>query len=208
MGRAEGRAGRGSIVRADGPDARDEASPEGRVPTSRAGLLASAACGVGGVVSALALAGVDVPGGVSAALAIVCAPVSLAVALRELLAIRRGPPLWSFPLRHAVVCRPEEASRVRAAAQIRGGLGGAGHLRPLRLILPAFAWIAAGALVAFTAGGSREAAALALAGLAASLAATLLLPARPFWYRERSDGAVLVFPPDLCDRMDGWGSRR
>ncbi len=208
VGRAEGRTGRGSIVRADGQAVRDGVASEGRIPLSRLGLLASAACGVGAAVSALALAGVAVPGRIATAAAIVCVPVSLAAALGQLLAIRRGPPLWSFPLKHAIAFRPEEASRVRAAAQVRGGLGGAGHVRPLRLMFPALAWIGAGALVAFTAGGRREAAALALAWLAASLAATLLLPARPFWYRERSDGAVLVFPPDLSDRMNGQGTRR
>lgn len=134
----------------------------------------------------------------SAALAL---PLSLCTACRTVAAIWRGPVLLQFARTAAVACDGADAERVRAAAQIRGSLGGAGYVHRVRLVLPATAWFSA----AFVAGRAleqpRASAGWASGALALALCASVRLPARPFWYREGRDGALLVHPPAACARL-------
>lgn len=142
------------------------------------------------------LAQVELPFPWVAAAAGVGIPAVLAASASALAAVRRGPRIVEFGRDDAVMCSPEDAPVVRGAAQLRGTMGGAGHLHPRRLVLPATAWAAA-------AGSGAEALAdgalllgawpAIVALLAAGLA--LVFPARPFYYREVTGGGVLASPP-------------
>lgn len=160
---------------------------------------AALACTAGVATAVLRSAGWTVSPAFTRALAFLSAPLALAAALRSVVAIRRGPALRSFAPEDAAACGSAEASHVRAAAQIRGGLGGAGHVRPARLLLAALAWFAAAAVVACVGADGALAAQCdeLLEVLTVSVAARLAFPARPFWYLERADGSVLLFPGSL-----------
>jgi hypothetical protein len=119
----------------------------------------------------------------------------------------RGPELVGFRRRDAVLCDVAESAAIRAAAQLRGTTGGAGHVYRLRLAFPAIAWAA---VAAQSAGflrsdlGPPENWPLAVVLPAALLA--LLFPARSFWYREVTGGCVIVHPPRACvDALESAG---
>jgi hypothetical protein len=129
--------------------------------------------------------------------AAVAAPIALAAGVQRIVYLWRGPPIVSFSRIEAVRCSAAEAEAIRAAAQLRGTLGGAGHLHRSRLVLHALASLAAGSLAGFAllspksdAGGTWSFAVVAGTGVLA-----VLLPARPFYYREATNGDVLVSPP-------------
>ncbi len=133
--------------------------------------------------------------------AAVALPLAVFVAGRTVVSAWRGPVLVQFPRTAAVVCFRNEAERVRTAAQLRGSLGGAGHVHRGRLAFPAAAWVTAAVLAGSALEDSGAAATYASGVLALALAATVALPARPFWYREARDGAVLVHPRAVCSRL-------
>ena len=127
----------------------------------------------------------------------VAAPIALAAGVQRLVCLWRGPPIVSFSRTEAVRCSAADAEAIRAAAQLRGTLGGAGHLHRKRLALHALASLAAASLPSIAlfspeseAGGTWSFAVVAGMGLLA-----MLLPARPFYYREATNGDVLVSPP-------------
>lgn len=175
----------------------------GRRPASKLSVAAGFFAAATGATVVLGLAGFPVSPRFLTALAIASVPLALAASIAKVVAIRRGPPLRSFSAEDAAACGEPEAAAVRAFAQVRGGLGGAGHVHPFRLLLPAVAWLAAGALAVFAAarGVDCEGVRVALEGLAVSAAAAAIFPARPFWYLEHRDGTVLLYPPALRTRM-------
>jgi hypothetical protein len=125
------------------------------------------------------------------------APIAAASAIGAAFAISRGPRVVSFERTEAVMCKPSEAQAIRDAAQLRGTMGGAGHVYPARLAFPIAAWLGAAlsGTEVVSAGMLRVAGAWPI-GLALCAAfAALLFPARPFWYREVTGGGVLVTPP-------------
>ncbi len=129
--------------------------------------------------------------------AAVAAPIALAAGVQRLVYLWRGPSIVSFSRIEAVRCSAADAEAIRAAAQLRGTLGGAGHLHRARLALHALALLAAASLAGFAllspksdAGGTSSFAVVVGMGLLA-----MLLPARPFYYREATNGDVLVSPP-------------
>jgi hypothetical protein len=128
---------------------------------------------------------------------------SLAASVRTLLGAWRGPVISSFPRRDAVLCDPPGSEAIRMGAQLRGTMGGAGHVHPARLAFPAAAWAAAAAIAATVLRDASLGFAppWPLGVLGAAAAAALLLPARPFFYREVTGGRVLVFPAAACTRL-------
>jgi hypothetical protein len=147
------------------------------------------------------LAGVDLPPAPAAAAAALAVPTVLVAAARALLAVRRGPRLVEFDWDDAVRCAPEDADVVRSAAQLRGTMGGAGHLHPRRLVVAAAAWAAAAApgLAAFAGPGELLGWAVLAPLLAA--AAAFMFPARPFYYREAKNGALVTSPPAAAGHL-------
>jgi hypothetical protein len=130
----------------------------------------------------------------------VAGPVALVAAIRSLGAIRGGPRVISFERREALLCDAAQADVIRGAAQLRGTMGGAGHLYPARLAFQAAAWLAA-VVAGAEALSARAAGTLgpwpATLATAAAVAA-LLFPPRPFWYREVTGGGVVVNPPSAA----------
>ncbi len=156
------------------------------------------------VISLLAgLAGGAAPPRAIQLLASIALVVSGALAIRTALGAWRGPVISSFPRRDAVFCDAQCAETVRAGAQLRGTMGGAGHVHPERLVFPATAW-AASVMVATALlrdPSLRAVSPWALGVLASAAVAACLAPARPFFYREVTGGRVLVFPPVACTRL-------
>lgn len=155
------------------------------------------------LVGLVHVAGGELPSGVELLGAVVAAPIALTGGIQAIAAIWRGPVIVPFSRLDAVPCTAGEASFVRASAQLRGTMGGAGHLYRHRLVLPALAWLGAASVGA---GGLSERLehlvcpwVLVLALASAFLA--LLFPARPFFYRETSDGGALASPPSAAYRL-------
>jgi hypothetical protein len=147
--------------------------------------------------------GAPIPPRALAVLAAAALVVSAVASLRTIASAWRGPVIVSFRRREAVLCDPLDADAVRAGAQLRGTMGGAGHVHRARLAFPALAWAAA----AFLAGTVALDPSLATvptwaagATVCAALAAALL-PARSFFYREVIGGCVIVHPPEACIRL-------
>jgi hypothetical protein len=129
----------------------------------------------------------------------VLATAVAAVALGNTVAsVWRGPPLIAFAPEDGLWCGEEDSEPVRAYAQLRGTIGGAGHVHPRRLVLPLIAWAAAifaGARPLFW--PDLEVVGAVPAALAASGAfLTWLFPSRPYWYREVMGGGAMVCPPE------------
>ncbi len=163
----------------------------------RAPLEVAALVGCGAVVLSFALHWVDESKArlavfVSSAAAL---PFALTVSIRTIAWVWRGPVIVRFPLEAAALFSGSDAERVRSAAQLRGTMGGAGHLRRSRLVIPAAAWTATSAALASTLLGSSKGvtAAWAVIAVAAAIVASAF-PATPFWYREARGGGVLVHP--------------
>jgi hypothetical protein len=111
----------------------------------------------------------------------------------------RGPDIISFRRRDAVLCDVAEAAAVRAAAQLRGTLGGAGHVYRFRLAFPALLWAAGAAhWAARLCGRTGRPARWPHAVAFPAADRTGRLPARSFWYREVTGGCVLVHPSPAC----------
>lgn len=138
-------------------------------------------------------AGAPIPLASLAAAAAVTAGLALACALRAASGIWRGPPIVSLPQEDVVPCDPPEAEVIRAAAQLRGTMGGAGHVHPRRLALPTLAWLAAAGSALAWADPLDAAPWVALVGAAAT--AAHLFPATAFLYREATGGRLVLHPP-------------
>lgn len=171
--------------------------------SSKFAVLAVAATTSSFAALALGLTGHAVPVAVTRALAIASAPLATALAVRDAAAYWRGPTLMHFPVEYAVLCYGQVAEAVRASAHLRGALGGAGHLHTRRLVFPVVGWLAAAIALGYEALGAAAMPgyrwALAVAALA--LAARILLPPRAFWYRERRDGSLVVYPASIRARV-------
>lgn len=165
------------------------------------------AIGICGVLAGIEVAravGADAPAAVALVVASVSAVVAATVAVRNVVFVWRGPVIRSFPRREAMLCDAREAQTIRAAAQLRGTMGGAGYLHPGRLVLSAAGWGAISVQSLALVSPQRTPATflpLAVAVVAAGLVA--LFPASPFFYREAGGGCVLAFPPDACRRLLG-----
>lgn len=124
-------------------------------------------------------------------------PVALIAIGSTIAAIWRGPPIIAFAPGEGVRCGGEESEPVRAYAQLRGTMGGAGHVHPCRLVYPIVAWL--GALAAGADAVAEHALSAGPWPFAVAVAGALgawLFPSRPYWYREMSGGGALVSPPE------------
>ncbi len=122
----------------------------------------------------------------------VTAGLAIAAAVRTATSAWRGPRVEPLPEDDLAVCSPDEAESVRGAAQLRGTLGGAGHVHRRRLALPALGWtFAAGAALA---GPDAYDLVPWVTALGVCVAASLALPAKAFLYREATGGRVVVSP--------------
>lgn len=148
-------------------------------------------------VGGLSALGVAVPLPAAAACALLAGPVALAGLIEAVTSFWRGPAIVAFPPHEAVSCTTAEATFVRAAARLRGTMGGAGHLHPRRIAFPAVAWgaatiVGAEALVAPV---HRFAGPWPLLLTITAACAAFLFPARPYFYRETTGGGAIVSPP-------------
>jgi hypothetical protein len=165
--------------------------------------LALAVTAASFVAFALDLTGHSLSLNLTKALALASAPLAAALAARNAAAYWRGPALVHFPVEYAVLCYGQEAETVRSAAHLRGALGGAGHLHPRRLAFPVIAWLAAATALGYVAlgGAGMPGCQRALAVMALALVARVVLPPRAFWYRERRDGSLVVYPAAIRSRV-------
>jgi hypothetical protein len=147
-------------------------------------------------VAGFRAAGFSVSTTTQVACGVIAIPIVLAAALQTIISVWRGPRVIAFERSDAVRFGPDEADAVRAAAQLRGTMGGAGYVFPARLAFPVVSWL--GALGAGTEGlvpGVIEIAGAWPPAVAASAALVAwLFPSRPYWYREVTGGGVLVTP--------------
>ncbi len=163
------------------------------------------AVGICGVLAGIEVAqtfGAEVPRAFALFTASAAAVVAATVAVRAVAFIWRGPVIVPFPRDEALLCDAREAAVVRSVAQLRGTMGGAGHVHPRRLVLSATAWgaISVQALALVTPQRTPGTfVPIAVALVAAALAA--LFPATAFFYREAAAGCVLAFPSDVCRRL-------
>jgi hypothetical protein len=154
-------------------------------------------------VLALEFSGYPAPLGMRRGLAVVAAPLALSLAIRNAAAYWRGPALVHVPVEYAVLCYGQIAEAVRAKAHLRGALGGAGHLHRSRLVSSVIAWLAAATVLGYMAfdGAGTSGCRRALSFLAIGLVARLAFPPRAFWYRERRDGSLVVYPASIRARV-------
>jgi hypothetical protein len=149
-----------------------------------------------GALALIRLSGARLAPGVFVSVAVGALAFALLEASRDVVSIWRGPQIVTFSGDEAEICGPEEAEAIRAAAKLRGTLGGAGHVHSARLLLPAIAWVAAAVLAG---GAIRDPGLDSMPGwpvavVAAGIAAAVLFPARPFYYREAIGGRIVLHP--------------
>lgn len=150
------------------------------------------------VLAAVRHAGAGIPDASLAPASVLAAALALAAAVRTASWGWRGPLIVSLP-DDIVVCDPAEAEAIRVRAQLRGTMGGAGHVHPGRLALPALAWAAAAASAISWQEPIRSAPWIALLG--ASAVAAFLFPAKAFMYREATGGRVVLHPPSAREEL-------
>ncbi len=156
-------------------------------------IAVAALCALGAMI-ALGAAGRPVAPGFVHASAAIALPLALVAAFRTMASAWRGPVLVQFRREAAIECDPVESEEVRAAAQLRGTLGGAGHVHPCRLVFPVLGWMAAAAVAVWALREPDLALRWPVSGLVLALVATVAFPSVPFWYREASGGVVLLHP--------------
>jgi hypothetical protein len=151
-------------------------------------------------VAGLRAVEIDVPHLAVVAAALLGGPIAIVAALQVIGSIWRGPAIRRFSRNESVHCGAEYAAVVRQGAQLRGTMGGAGHLHPRRLVFPAVAWGAAAfAGVEILAHPTAPAGAVWAAIVAvAAVAGAFLFPAKPYYYREATGGGVVVSPPEAA----------
>lgn len=156
----------------------------------------------------IVLIGIGVAGGEAAprpwelAAVAIAAPVALFAFVGTVLSIWRGPPVVEFAPEDGVRCGEQESEPVRAYAQLRGTIGGAGHVHPARLAFPAISWAAA--IVAGVYGISPALAEVSPTPVVLAVAAAVgawVFPSRPYWYREVMGGGALVTPPEAVREL-------
>lgn len=169
---------------------------------SRLTVLAGAAWLLFAAATVAHRSSVPVPSSAVTAVAVAALGLAIVAAARSTAAVWRGPALRTFPHDEAVVCAPREAVAVRAAAQLRGSLGGAGHVHRGRLGLATVAWLAAAACAAAVlVDAAHELAPLGAGATVVLGAVARLLPARPFYYREAMGGWIVVHPRHAAERL-------
>jgi hypothetical protein len=151
------------------------------------------------VLAAIRHAGAGLPTTSLAAAGAVTAGLALAAAVRTAAWGWRGPPIVALPKDEVAVCDPTDADAIRARAQLRGTMGGAGHVHPGRLALPALAWASVAASAISWQEPIRAAPWIALLG--ACMAAAFLFPAKAFMYREATGGRVVLHPPSAREEL-------
>jgi hypothetical protein len=132
--------------------------------------------------------------------ALVGGPIAAVAALQVVGSIWRGPAIRRFSRHESVHCGAEYAAVIRQGAQLRGTMGGAGHLHPRRLVFPAVGWAAAalaGAEV-LAQPAARAGAAWAAFVAVGAVTGAFLFPAKPYYYRETTGGGVVVSPPEAA----------
>ncbi len=173
-----------------------------RGPLSRFTAIAVGLCGALVAIQAAEALGVRVPRTLVLLAASAAAVVSATVAVRHIAFIWRGPMIIGFRRPEGRLCDSWEATTIRAAAQLRGTLGGAGHLYPRRLVLSSIAWGAAsGTCIALVLPEHGAAPVVPVAILVISGGLAMMFPAEPFYYRETAGGCVVAFPVEVCQRM-------
>jgi len=143
------------------------------------------------------------PGPVGVAFVLLAQPLAVAAALRAAASYWRGPDLISFTRGDSETCTPAEAEYVRAHAQLRGTMGGAGYLYRHRLVLPVVAWLSAamaGATV-ISEGIDEVVGAWPVALTTTVAFVAFLLPSRPYYYRDTTGGGAIVCPPPAAFRL-------
>jgi hypothetical protein len=172
----------------------------GSTTTALAGGLSWVCLVLAGLVRA---AGVEVPRPLELAAGLIASPVALAAALQSAAAAWRGPTLVAFTLGESVPLSAAEAAFVRSVAQLRGLMGGGGHVHPRRQVFPAVAWAAAGlgGVAALVEGLGRTLGPwpVVLAAVAAFVA--LLFPSRAYFYRDTTGGGAILSPPSAGFRL-------
>jgi hypothetical protein len=144
-------------------------------------------------------AGAEVPDTAGLLGASAAAVSAATVAIRNIFFVWRGPVILSFRRGDAMLCDAREASTVRAAAQLRGTMGGAGYLHPRRLVVSATAWAAVSVQsLALVSPQRTPTTFIPLAVAVGATVLTALFPASPFFYRETGGGCVVAFPPRVC----------
>ena len=165
-------------------------------------VWALAACAGFAAVEVAEELGAPVPRGGLEVLGTLAAVLAAMAAIRNVAHVRRGPSIVEFQRRDATLCDARESAAIRAAAQLRGTMGGAGYLFPRRLAFSAVGWAATGvqaALLAVPEHGTATFLPLGVAVLAVLL--TARFPAIPFYYRETVGQCVVAFPADACSRL-------
>jgi hypothetical protein len=165
--------------------------------SSKLSATALAAAALGLTLLALDIAGYPAPTAVTKALVLAATPLAAILSVRTVVGFWRGPTLMHFPVEYAALCTGSEAQAVRTAANVRGPLGGAGHVHPIRVIFPFLGWLATAVVLGCAAAGATRECREALLVLVLALAARTIFPPRSFWYRERRDGSLVVYPASV-----------
>ena len=151
MGTPSPARGAGSVRRAPGgdfirrPSSLERSGAGGDVvngASTGTALAAVAAWLALATVGGLSARGVAVPLPAAAACSLLAGPVALAGLIEAVTSFWRGPAIVPFARDEAVSCTTAEATFVRAAARLRGTMGGAGHLTPAASPSRPFAWAA------------------------------------------------------------------
>jgi len=162
---------------------------------TRLGTASFVACATVAAMALAQWAGMPVPTEIVVGSALAAVPLAALSATRTVAQVWRGPAIMEFPCDDAALCGPEDAEAIRGAAQLRGTMGGAGNIHRERLVFPALAWWAAAALCAARADPAFAALATwMLLIFVTAVAAAVVFPVRPFYYREVSGGGVAVYP--------------
>lgn len=174
--------------------------------------MSAAALGAwGGLLAVIGAraAGAPLPPWTAVAAAMAALAAAVAVAGQIVMNAWRGPPVVDFGRDEAVLCAPAEAEVVRAAALLRGTMGGAGYVWRARLALPATVSLWAGVVAGWTILDPSLATVPAwpFVVLVLLAGAAVVLPARPFYYREANDGFLLLHPEDAWIRLERFSSR-
>jgi hypothetical protein len=146
--------------------------------------------------------GLEAPRPVVAVLGSFAAVLAASVAVRHLSFIRRGPVIADYHRGEGLLCDARESAAIRAAAQLRGTLGGAGHLYPRRLVISAAAWAAAALQAVLLVLPEHDAGRfLPVVLLGVTTAAFARFPAIAFYYRETAGDCVVAYPARICARI-------
>lgn len=163
---------------------------------------ALAACGVLAVAEVARVMGAAVPPTALVLLGSMTAVLAFTAAIRDVAFVWRGPVIVTFRRGDGVLCDARESAAVRAAASLRGTMGGAGHLYPRRLLFSAATWVATAAQALMLLLPDRGAATyLPFLWVLVGGALAARFPAIAFYYRETAGDCVVAFPVEVCERL-------